>query len=121
MARRADAAPEDFQRQRDLSVSHDRIGDVRVAQGDLPQALAAFQAGLAIREKLATADPGNAQWQRDLIASNVKLAETGDRPRKRLARALKIARALSDSGRLAPADQWMIDDLKKRVAELPGD
>ena len=96
-------------------MSHDRIGDVQLAQGDLaggadqlpglastsqsvwpqpipatpagsatcrcrttrsatcrwrraiwPAALTSYQASLAISERLATADPGNAGWQRDL-------------------------------------------------------
>ena len=38
--------PANTQWQRDLSVSHDRIGDVLVAQGDGPGALAAFRTGL---------------------------------------------------------------------------
>jgi hypothetical protein len=37
--------------------------------------LRAFQAGLAIVLRLAKADPRNAGWRRDLILSNVKLAE----------------------------------------------
>jgi hypothetical protein len=44
-------------------------------QGDLPAALAAYDASLAIRKRLAEADPGNAEWQRDLIVSHGKLAE----------------------------------------------
>jgi hypothetical protein len=46
--------------QRDLLVSHDRIGDVQQAQGGLAAALTSYQASLAIRERLAQADPGNA-------------------------------------------------------------
>ena len=44
-----------------------------VAQGDLPAALAAYQASRAIRERLATADPGNAGWQRDLALSHGRI------------------------------------------------
>ncbi|MCE5237626.1 TIR domain-containing protein, partial [bacterium] len=61
--------------QRDLSVSHDRIGDVRVAQGDLSGALEAYQHSLDIRERLAAADAGNAAWQRDLSVSHNKLGD----------------------------------------------
>ena len=58
--------------------------DVLVAQGDGPGALAAYQAGLAIREGLAKRDPANTQWQRDLSVSqerigNVLIAQ-GDGP-----------------------------------------
>jgi tetratricopeptide (TPR) repeat protein len=52
--------------ERDLSVSYNKIGDVLVAQGNLPEALKSYRDGLAIRDRLAQADPGNAGWQRDL-------------------------------------------------------
>ena len=51
---------------RDLSVSYNRIGDVQVAQGDLAGALTSYRDSLAIAERLAKSDPGNAGWQRDL-------------------------------------------------------
>ncbi|MDZ4842966.1 MAG: DUF4062 domain-containing protein, partial [Hyphomicrobium aestuarii] len=57
--REAKANPSDLSWQRDLSVSHERIGNVLVAQGNLPAALKAFNAALAIAQRLATADPGN--------------------------------------------------------------
>ena len=62
--------------QRDLSISHNRVGHVRMAQGDLAGALAAYQAGLAIRERLAALDPGNAGWQRDLAFSHNRVGDT---------------------------------------------
>jgi tetratricopeptide (TPR) repeat protein len=49
------------------------LGDVLVAQGNLPEALKAYQDGLAIAERLARADPGNAGWQRDLSVSYEKI------------------------------------------------
>src|SRR5262249_47269014 len=47
--------------QRDLSASHERIGIVLWAQGNLPAALDSYQAEHAIRERLAALDPGNAE------------------------------------------------------------
>ena len=55
--------------------SHDSIGNVLVEQGDLAGALAAYQASLAIAERLAQADPGNARWQRDLSVSHNKVGD----------------------------------------------
>ena len=52
-----------------LSVSYDKVGDVQVAQGDLAGALKSYRDSLAIRERLAQSDPGNADWQRDLSVS----------------------------------------------------
>jgi hypothetical protein len=47
---------------------------VQEAQGDLKAALKSYSDSLAIRERLAQADPNNAGWQRDLAVSNAKLA-----------------------------------------------
>ena len=60
---------------RDVSVSLDRVGDVRRDQGDLPGALAAYDEGLTIRRDLAARDPGNAGWARDV---SVSLNKVGD-------------------------------------------
>ena len=68
--RLAKADPGNAGWQRDLSVSHEKIGDVLRAQGNLPGALESYRASLAIIERLAKADPGNAGWQRDLSVSH---------------------------------------------------
>ncbi|MBU0609305.1 MAG: DUF4062 domain-containing protein, partial [Armatimonadetes bacterium] len=97
-------APDNTAWQRELSVSHERLGDVRVAKGDLRGALAAYKAALAIGERLAAADPGNAAWQRDLAASYSRLGDVlvaqGDLPG-----ALRAYEAsLTIAERLAAAD-----------------
>ena len=111
--------------QRDLSVSFNKIGDVQRARGDLEGALKAYQDSLAIREKLAAQDAGNADWQRDLIVSNVKLAEVAgsqegqtSKTARHYRAALEIAVALRDSGRLAPVDAWLVDELEARLARV---
>ena len=53
---------------------YDNVGDVQVAQGNLPAALNSHLASLAIRDRLAKSDPGNAGWQHDLSVSYAKLA-----------------------------------------------
>lgn len=55
--RLAKADPENAGWQRDLSVSHIKIGDVLVDQGNVADALAAYKAAVAIRERLAKAPP----------------------------------------------------------------
>jgi tetratricopeptide (TPR) repeat protein len=52
--------------ERGLAVAYNRIGDVLVAQGTLPEALKSYRHSLAIVDRLAKVDPGNAGWQRDL-------------------------------------------------------
>jgi len=82
LERRANDDPSDLARQRDLSVSHNKIGDVLREQGDLGGELDAYRAALTIRERLAAADPDNATLQRDLAVSHQKigdvLVEQGD-------------------------------------------
>ena len=51
------------------------IGVVRQAQGDLQGALASYQECLKISQKLAAADPTNANAQRDLSVSHLKIGE----------------------------------------------
>jgi tetratricopeptide (TPR) repeat protein len=60
---------------RDLSVTYNRLGDVQVAQGDLAGALTSHRDSLAIRDRLAQSDPGNAGWQRDLSVTYNRLGD----------------------------------------------
>jgi len=48
---------------------------VLVAQGNLPEALKSYRDGLAIADRLAKADPGNAGGQRDLSVSYNKMGD----------------------------------------------
>jgi tetratricopeptide (TPR) repeat protein len=45
------------------------LGDIAVARGDLNAALAAYGEARSEMDRLATSDPGNAGWQRDLSMS----------------------------------------------------
>ena len=63
------------QSKRDLSVSHNKLGDVAAAVGDLAAARVAYQASMQIRLPLIATDPGNGQWQRDLSVSYDKLGD----------------------------------------------
>jgi tetratricopeptide (TPR) repeat protein len=74
--RLAAADPSNAGWQSDLSVSHDRIGDVLFEQADIARALDSYQTSLAIRERLAAADPGNAGWQHDVTLSHVRVVVT---------------------------------------------
>ncbi len=80
------------------------IGDVLVAQGNLPEALKAYRDGLAIRDRLAKSDPGHLGWQRDLTVSYDRIGDVlvaqGNLPE-----ALKAYRDdLAISDRLAKSD-----------------
>ncbi|HRJ69835.1 MAG TPA: tetratricopeptide repeat protein, partial [Beijerinckiaceae bacterium] len=99
--------------ERDLSISHDRIGDVRVEQGDLTGALTAYAASHAIAERLAAADRSNTLWQRDLSISHDRIGDVR-RAQGDLAGALTAYEAsLAIRQRLAAADrsntEWQRD------------
>jgi tetratricopeptide (TPR) repeat protein len=54
-------------------VAFEKIGNMQVAQGDFTGAMKSYRDGLAIFERLAQSDPGNADWQRDLSVAIEKL------------------------------------------------
>ena len=56
--------------------AHLELGDLAITVGRTADALGSYRASLAIRERLAAADPGNAGWQRDVAVSNAKLGAT---------------------------------------------
>ena len=101
--------------QHDLSVSWDKIGDTKFAEHDLPGAIEAYAASLAIRERLVAVNAGNGQWQRDLIASHVKLARAGDDPRGHFTKALQTAEAVVGSGMVEAS---VPDLLRAQLAKL---
>ena len=59
--------------QRDLAVAIIKVADVQMAQGELADALTSYRDSLAIRERLATSNPGNVGWQLDLAGNYGKL------------------------------------------------
>jgi hypothetical protein len=84
-----------------------RIADLKLRSGDAEGALKAYEESLAIRQKLVAADPGNAQWQTDLVVSYVRIAQaTKNEVRRKAALedALRIVKTLDTKGLLS-ADQ----------------
>ena len=75
-SRLATADPSNAQWQRDLSVSHNKIGDLLVELGNFQVALVAFKTSLAIAERLASTDPSNVEWQSDLAISRDRVTST---------------------------------------------
>ena len=85
-------------------MSYERIGDVRIDEGDRKGALEAYEKALAIRERLAAKDPGNAEWQRAVSVPYERIGDTrrdeGDPKRAREA----YEKALAIRQRLAAKD-----------------
>ena len=74
---------------------------------------------LAIRDRLAAAEPANAQWQIDLVMLLVGLAQAGDDAPARLARALEIVRRLAAEGKLTPDQKSWPQAIEQAIAALP--
>ena len=114
--RLAESDSRNTQWQRDLSISYNKIGDVQVAQGETAAALKNYQDGLIIRKRLAESDSRNTEWQRDLIVSYDKLSKvTNDK--SYVDQALTMTLDMQRRGVLVPGDAWMIEYLKKRLAQ----
>jgi len=111
-------------------VSYNKVGDVLVAQGNLPEALKSFRDSLAIRDRLAKADPDNAGWQRDLALSHGRvttvLARQGERAKAlegfQAGRAIiaRLKERSPDNATLPKDLAWLeaqIAELEKAAAE----
>jgi WD40 repeat protein len=67
--------PTNIELQLDLSISHDKVGDVLLSQDDYSGALAAYRASFAIRERLSVSEPASSNWQRLLSISHVRIGD----------------------------------------------
>jgi hypothetical protein len=76
---RAAADPGNAGYQRDLTASHNNLGNLAVALGDTTTAEQHYRTYLSIAERLAATDPANAQYQRDLSISHNRLGEVPPR------------------------------------------
>ncbi len=105
--------PQEPNWQRDLSISHNKLGDIALSQGKLDEAARRFAAGLAVAESLAAADPGNTQWQRYLSISHNRLGDVAVAQGKLDEAARRYASGLAVAESLAAADpgntQWQRD------------
>jgi tetratricopeptide (TPR) repeat protein len=103
-------------------VSHNRIGDIFYAKGNLDDARAQYRQSLAIRERLAAADPTNAAWQRELVISLVKVGEIEERLGKTAEAVERYRAAAAINARLVALDptnaiwqnekRWLEEKLK---------
>ena len=98
-----------------------KIGNMHVAQGDIPAALIAYEEGLGIARTLIQQDPRNAEWQRDLSVSLNQIGDVhvaqGDIPAALIAyqEGLGIARTLSQQD---PRNAQWQNDLAVSYAKM---
>ncbi len=104
---------------RDRSVALDALGDVLIAKGDGPGALAAYQRSLAIAERLAASDPANAGWQRDVSVSLWRLRRF---PESGVTWADIAARmeAMDARGTLLPTDRQYLETARRNAGTSMG-
>ena len=109
---------------RDLSVSHNTIGETQSAQGDLAEALKSYQAGMAIRQKLAAINPSNSQWQNDVAVSAWRIGTLKGSPqsaaerRAVLVQGLKVLDSLAQRQVLAPTQEGWPGMFRQAIAAL---
>lgn len=90
------------------------------------RALESFRASLAIRDRLAKADPGNAGWQRDLALSHGRVARALARQgsRREAGTAFELGRTIiARLQRQAPDNAKLPEDLawfEDQIAALDG-
>ena len=87
-------------------------------QGNLAEARAFFRDSLAIAERLASAEPSNAQWQWDVVASHWLLARYGDDPAGRWAFIVAEIRRLKDENRLRPDRARLLSVAEEQLAKF---
>lgn len=106
--------------QRERSVRLNFQGDVLRDQGDLAGALAAYREALAVRQRLAAADPSNAGWQRDLMVSCCKMATMAEQSGSGEAaqwwrKAYEMLSAMKQRGIMLPTDEKFLARLRVKA------
>jgi tetratricopeptide (TPR) repeat protein len=71
----AAADPNNAEIKRDLSISHEKIGNMFARAGDQPGALAEYRQALEIDTKLSEVDPQNGQARLDRASSHEKIGD----------------------------------------------
>jgi tetratricopeptide (TPR) repeat protein/pimeloyl-ACP methyl ester carboxylesterase len=89
------------------------LADIWQKRGDLKAALKSYSDSLAIAERLAKSDPGNAGWQRDLAVSYEKIGDVQEAQGDLKAALKSYSGSLAIAERLAKADpgnkEWQRD------------
>lgn len=69
------SAPHDTDAQRDLSVSHNKMGDVLLKLGNTTEALKHYRSSISIRQILADRNPNDIETLRDLSVSHNRMGD----------------------------------------------
>ncbi len=101
-------------------MSHHKVGDVLLAQGDLAGALRAYRESLAVAKRLASSDPSNAGWQRDLMVSCWRIAAITEKSghgdaRAWYRRAYDTLNGMKQRGIMLPTDEQYLEVLRQKA------
>lgn len=103
-----------------ISATHERIGGRCIALDDLPGALANYQQGLAVRERMAASDPSNTEWQRSLAVSRGRVGALMFQMEGQAVagqalsvKGAELMMALADANRLPASDAPLVDQLRR--------
>jgi hypothetical protein len=109
--------------QRDVAVSLEKEGRVRLLAGARWEALAAYEEGLAIRRNLARISLRHPSAQADLVSGLYWVSTAADVARARavLQEALPIAEELARENRLASAQRAWPQALRDALEKLPAE
>ncbi len=115
--------------ERDVSLSHERLGDEARAVGDIASATDHDQASFDFDERLARTDPTNTEWQRDLSVSPSRVAGAAvahggvHSDQQHCMQSLALSRELRARGNTARAQADLKFCLERvvEIAEASGD
>ena len=102
-----------------MTVSLNKLGDMKLQAGDRAGALAAYQESLDIARKLAAQDQGNAQAQFDLATSLIKMIMVADPAQVQVmvTEPLAILEKLDREQKLTTPQKVVLDQLR-HISEL---
>ena len=116
--------PGNTQFQSDLSISHEKIGDLQLRLGNTDAARKAYQDSLAIRQTLTQLDPSNTEFQRDVFVSYLMLFE-GYKAKNEFAiakmhleKALQQIKGMQKNGTIAKDDEQIIKAMEAELLNL---
>jgi tetratricopeptide (TPR) repeat protein len=101
------------ERQRELVAAYGWMASALTAAEKPGEAAVPLRDALAVIETYAATDPDNPVWQSDLATCLVRLAQVGDEPQQRIARALTILRRLEAAGKLPEFQKAWIANLEQ--------
>ena len=104
--------------QRDLAFTYERLAAVDTADGSSADAIASLRRAVALRERIAAADPDNTLWQVDLVLSLYWLAQAGDDPQSRYQEALALAQKLDAAGKLNADQKAFVATIRQALGAL---